>query len=56
MPFSITPLANTAKCFTGFSSVSGYIQWGIASIGVVAPDNIDNGGFTKKLLNWRLLL
>ena len=51
-PFSITPRANTAKCFTGFRSVSGCIHFGIASNGVVAPDNIDKGGVTKKLIKF----
>src|SRR5262245_11880600 len=51
-PFSITPRASTAKCFTGFKSVRGCIHFGIASNGVVAPDNIDNGGVTKKLIKF----
>src|SRR5436309_9294326 len=49
-PFTSTPRAITAKWATGFSTVRGWIQAGIASIGVRAPERLASGGLTKKLI------
>ena len=51
-PFTSTPRAITAKWATGFSTVRGWIQAGIASIGVRAPERLASGGLTKKLIIW----
>jgi hypothetical protein len=40
-----------AKCAMGLTCANGWIQPGIASMGVRAPDSIASGGFTKKLMS-----
>src|SRR5262249_5409880 len=50
-PLSKTPRAIVEKWLIGLSSVNGCIHSGIASTGVVAPDSIESGGLTKKLIN-----
>ena len=51
LPFSRLPRAITAKWWIGFTTVNGCSHFGIASTGLKAPDNVANGGFTKKLVN-----
>src|SRR5262249_44187205 len=45
------PRAMVAKWLIGLSIVNGCIHSGIASTGVVAPESIESGGLTKKLIN-----
>ena len=41
-----------AKWVMGFRCVNGWTHYGMASIGVKAPDSIASGGLTKKLMSW----
>src|ERR1017187_11021942 len=52
LPLSMVPRTMVAKWWTGFSTVRGCSHFGIASIGLSAPDKEESGGVLKKLGRW----